>query len=420
MMISITRRFSMLGVAAAASIALLSAQPGRAADSDNVIRFGASLALTGGLASEGTLVKDGYDWMVREINTHGGLTVGGKKYTVEITYYDDGSDAPTAVRLTKKLLDEDHVNFLLGPYGSGATNATSAVAEQYKIPMVDAHGSANTIYTKGNKFIFGVLNPADQYATPMLQLAREQKDAPKTIALVREDTLFANIGIEAAAKQAEALGMKVVYNEKYPSGTKDFSTIIASIKAQKPDMVLAGGYQGDMIVITRQIREGGLGVKMLGFLLGPTVRGYVSALGPLSEGTLEPIQWNANMGWHDQLFNLSSEQFATQFEREYHYVPDYHAPQSAAALEVFYNAIRKANSLDPQRVRDTIASSAFESFYGPIKFNEQGINVGKSTACIQIQHVSNKGSMEEQYRPVPVYPAKLAGKSKAIYPLPAR
>ena len=416
-MLSRTRRFAMLAIAAAASIALLSAQPGRAADTDNVIRFGASLALTGGLASEGTLVKDGYDWMVREINSHGGLTVSGKKYTVEIKYYDDGSDTPTAVRLTKKLLDEDHVNFLLGPYGSGATNATSAVAEQYKIPMVDAHGSANTIYAKGNKYIFGVLNPADQYATPMLQLAKEQKDPPKTIAFVREDTLFANIGIESAAKQAEALGMKVVYNEKYPSGTKDFSTIIAAIKAQKPDMVLAGGYQGDMIVITRQIREGGLGVKMLGFLLGPTVRGYVGTLGALAEGTLEPTQWNADMGWRDQWFNLSSEQFSTAFDKEYHYVPDYHAPQSAAALEVFYNAIRKANSLDPQKVRDTIASSTFESFYGPIKFNEGGINVGKSMACIQIQHVKTTGTNEQQYLPVPVWPAKLRGSAHVIYPL---
>jgi len=416
-MLSRTRRFAALAVAAAVLITPLSAQPGRAADTDNVIRFGASLALTGGLASEGTLVKDGYDWMVREINAHGGLTVGGKKYTVEIKYYDDGSDTPTAVRLTKKLLDEDHVNFLLGPYGSGATNATSAVAEQYKIPMVDAHGSANTIYAKGNKYIFGVLNPADQYATPMLQLAKEQKDPPKTIAFVREDTLFANIGIESAAKQAEALGMKVVYNEKYPSGTKDFSTIIAAIKAQKPDMVLAGGYQGDMIVITRQIREGGLGVKMLGFLLGPTVRGYVGTLGALAEGTLEPTQWNANMDWHDQWFNLSSEQFAGAFDKEYHYVPDYHAPQSAAALEVFYNAIRKANSLDAQKVRDTIASSTFESFYGPIKFNDGGINVAKSMACIQIQHVKTTGTNEQQYLPVPVWPAKLRGSAHVIYPL---
>ena len=131
------------------------------AQSPNVIKFGASLALTGGLASEGRLVKEGYDWMVRLINDRGGITVDGKTYKVEIVYYDDGSDAPTAVRLTTKLLDEDHVNFLLGPYGSGSTNATSSVAEKYRIPMVDAHGSANTIYARGYKFIFGVLNPVE-------------------------------------------------------------------------------------------------------------------------------------------------------------------------------------------------------------------------------------------------------------------
>jgi len=380
---------------------------GKAADSDNVIKFGASLALTGGLASEGRLVKDGYDWMVRTINDRGGLTVGGKKYRVEIVYYDDASDAATAVRLTTKLLDEDHVNFLLGPYGSGATFATSSVAEKYQIPMVDAHGASNTIYTRGYKYIFAVLNSVDQYPTPMLKLAVEQKPKPQTVAFIREDTLFANLGIEAGAKQAADLGLKVVYNEKYPSGTKDFSTIIAAIRAQKPDVLIAGGYQGDMIVITRQIRENNLDLKELGFLLGPTVRGYVETLGGLAEGTLEPTQWDANMNWHDQLFKMSSEQFAADFQKKYGYAPDYHGPQSAAALEVFYNAIRVAKTLDPAKVRDAIASSTFESFYGPIKFNELGVNVGKGMACIQIQHG----------KPVVVYPPKYA-EAKAVYPLP--
>lgn len=398
-------------IVAAATLVLaasLSTDRGSAQGSD-VVKFGASLALTGGLASEGRLVKDGYDWMVKLINDRGGITVGGKKYRVEIVYYDDASDSATAVRLTTKLIDEDHVNFLLGPYGSGATNATSSVAEKYKIPMVAAHGSAYTIYQRGYKYIFGVLNPVDQYPTPMLRLAAAQKPKPQTIALINEDGLFPNLGIEAAARQAADLGMKVDYREKYPSGTKDFSSMIAAIRAQKPDVLIAGGYQGDMIVITRQVRENNLDLKMLGFLLGPTVRGYVETLGRLAEGTLEPTQWDANMGWHDRLFNMTSQQFAVDFQRKYGYAPDYHQPQSAAALEVFYNAIRVANSLDPVKVRDAIASSTFESFYGPIKFTEQGINVGKSMACVQIQ----KG------KPVVVWPAKYA-EAKAIYPLPTK
>jgi branched-chain amino acid transport system substrate-binding protein len=334
------------------------------------------------------------------------LEVGGKKYHVAIVYYDDGSDTSTAVRLTTKLLDEDHVNFLLGPYGSGASFATTSVAEKYQIPMVIAHGAANTIYSRGYKYTFGVLNPVDQYPTPELKLAVEQNPKPQTIAFLNEDTLFANLGNDAGAKQAADMGLKVVYKEKYASGTKDFSSIIAAIKAAKPDVLIAAGYQGDMIVVTRQVREGGLGVKMLGFLLGPTVRGYVETLGPLAEGTLEPTQWNANMNWKDQLFGMTSQQFADNFKAQYGYVPDYHAPQSAAALEVFYNAIRVAKSLDPQKVRDAIASSTFESFYGPIKFTDQGINVGKSMACIQIQNG----------KPVVVWPGKIA-QAKAVYPL---
>lgn len=109
---------------------------------EDVIRFGASLSLTGNLAGEGKLVRDGYDFWVRHVNERGGIKVAGKSYKVEIKYYDDESNAKSAALLTEKLITEDGVKFILGPYGSGATFAASAVTEKYGIPMVAANAAS--------------------------------------------------------------------------------------------------------------------------------------------------------------------------------------------------------------------------------------------------------------------------------------
>src|SRR5919202_1850180 len=108
---------------------------------EDMLRFGASLSLTGSLSTEVKRVKAGYDFYVKLINDQGGIDLCGKKYKMEIKYYDDESQANTAVRLVERLITEDGIKFLLGPYGSGATLAASTVAEQHQVPTVIAHGA---------------------------------------------------------------------------------------------------------------------------------------------------------------------------------------------------------------------------------------------------------------------------------------
>src|SRR4029078_7551791 len=90
--------------------------------------------------------KDGYDFIAARINKKGGIPVGKKHYQVKIVYYDDQSNANTSVQRYEKLINEDKVDFLLGPYSSGVTLATSTVAEKYKIPMVVAHQPTTSSY----------------------------------------------------------------------------------------------------------------------------------------------------------------------------------------------------------------------------------------------------------------------------------
>ena len=391
---------------AAAVFVFAFTSPSRA---EPAVRFGAALSLTGSKATESRLVKDGYDFYVKHINERGGIKIDGVKHKVSNTYYDDESDPKAAVRLTEKLIVEDGIKFLLGPYSSGLTFPASSVAEKHRIPMIEAHGASTTIFERGYKYIFATLNAVDQDTSKIMKMAAEAEPRAQKVALISENALFPKLGIDSAERQAKELGLDVVYKGLYPSGTKDLSSMLAAIKETNPDILVAGGYTGDMILLARQIKEMGLSVKMMGFLLGPTLPGFVESLGQSAEYLLEPIQWSSNMPWKDEVFGYTAAEFAELFKRDFGYEPDYHPPQSSAALLVYHHALQKVGKLDPQKVRDAIAETDIMTFYGPIRFNEKGQNIAKSMAVIQIQ-----GG-----KPVVVYPPTHA-QGKFIYPMPAK
>jgi branched-chain amino acid transport system substrate-binding protein len=377
------------------------------AQAQDVITFGTALSLTGGMATEGSLVKEGYDFYVKHINEKGGIKVGNKTYKVAIKYYDDQSTAATSVQLYEKMINEDGIKLLLGPYSSGITFATSAVAEKYQVPMIAAHAATPAIYERGFKYIFATLTPLDQYTANTIKMAAAANPRAQRVALISENALFPKSSGEAAAQQAKAAGLEVVYNEIYPTGTKDFSAMLAAMKTKNPDLLLFAGYTGDATVVARQIAEVGIPLKMFAVSLGPTLPGFISALGPKAEGILEPIQWAPNSPYKDEIFGWTAQQYADIFAKEYGRVPDYHPPQSTAALEVYQRALEKAGTLDPKKVRDEIAQTNIMTAYGPVRFNEKGQNIAKGMLVVQVQNG----------KAVVVYPAEGA-QAKFVYPIP--
>ena len=189
-----------------------------------------------------------------------------------------------------------------------------------------------------------------------------------------------------------------MFKEKYSSGTKDLSADLEKMKATNPDMIIAGGYTNDMILLARQIRQVGLKPKLLGYLLGPTLPGFVKSLGADAELALEPVQWTANVPYKDGTFGWTARQYADDFQKVYGHAPDYHPIQSTAALQVYYHAFQKVGGFDPQKVRDEIAKTDIVTAYGPVRFNEKGQNIAKSMSVVQIQ----------DGKPVVVYPKEAA------------
>jgi branched-chain amino acid transport system substrate-binding protein len=378
------------------------------AASDTIL-FGSPVSLSGSLAKEGRLTQEGYDFWKAYVNARGGIKVAGKMYKVDIKYYDDESKNETAAQLAERLIDQDHVQYILGPYGSGTAFTVAQMVERKKIPMVEGNGSAEKIFNQGFKYTFAVLSPAKRYLEGVLAMSLAQKPAAKTVAITAASDSFSQEVAQGAAAYATAHGMKVVYNNKYPDTATDISALISAVKATNPDVILNAGHLQDALLVQKGLKDQNVLAKAYGYSVGPDTPDFTSTLGKDANDVFGGSQWSTAVKYHgDPGFITSAKEYAKQFEAMYHHRPDYHNAESSATCLAFQYALERAGSLDPQKVRDALAALDVTTFYGLLKFDSRGINVYKPMVVNQIQN----GVLTT------VWPAGLAD-AKPKYPAPA-
>jgi len=395
---------ALLLVALTATVVLTQDQP--------TILLGSALSLSGSKVREGTLYKQAYDFTVDYINSHGGVKVGDTVYNLAIKYYDDESSPTKSATLVEKLITQDKVNFLLGPYSSGITIPDSAVAEKYKIPMIEGGGASETIFSRGFKYIFGTLAPAGGYFEPVFQLITDPKMAatfkplPSKVALLYADDKFDTSVAEGTRKlvKDKYTQFKLVVDEKYPSATTDFTTLLTEVKAAAPDIVLLAGHAEESLAFVQQAKELDVNAKMMVLTVGPPTHDFRDALGADANFIYGVPSWAASLNFTDTVLFGTTQNFVQLFEKKYNYEPDYHNASGAADVIVYKEAIEAAGSLDPKAVRDAIAKIDIMTEYGPVKFKENG-QIDRGSILIQIQN----GKV------VVIYPSE---EPKPLYPMP--
>src|SRR5216684_1657556 len=196
-------------------LALALALSGAASGQEKKIALGAAVQLTGRLANTGRYYGDGYQITVDKINQKGGVTVGGTKYQLALRIYDSQSDTNLGVRQYVQLLTQDKVNFLLGPFSSNDALDDSSVAEKYQIPMVQGGGASTQIFSRGYKYIFGTLPPADNYFDSTIQMLQKVTPKPQTVALVAADDSFDVSVANGTRKLLKEAGLELVVDKQF-------------------------------------------------------------------------------------------------------------------------------------------------------------------------------------------------------------
>ncbi|MBI28819.1 MAG: amino acid ABC transporter substrate-binding protein [Pelagibacteraceae bacterium] len=352
-------------------------------EGDTII-LGAAVSLTGKYSTNGEHTKNGYNMAVKRINEMGGVTVGGKSYKFDIIYYDDESDSSRAAQLAERLIKQDGVQYMLGPYSSGLTKAIAPVTEENKIPMVEANGASRSLFTKGYKYLFAVLSAANQYLEVAIDLAVEKNGGnPVNIAMAFEQDAFSQDVRIGVVEAAERTGSTITIDDKLPKELNDMAATLAKVKATKPDVLVVSGHSKGALTAIRQISEMQVDVPMLAMTHCDASK-LAKQHGRNSEYALCAAQWHKTLTYSDEFFG-DGIQYDKDFTDMYDYAPPYQAAESSAALLVFKDAFERANSFDKEKVRDALAETDMQTFYGNIKFSDAGQNIAKPMVLFQVR-----------------------------------
>jgi branched-chain amino acid transport system substrate-binding protein len=338
------------------------------------IVIGASVSLTGRFADGGKYTQQGYQEWVDEQNAKGGLL--GRP--LELKIYDDQSDAATGVRLYERLVNEDHVDLLAGPYGSALTAPTTNVAERYKMAMICPEDAAPATFQRGLHTVFQGLPAAAHYVDGVLDIAKSK--GYKTIAVVGEDSPFPHAIANAVPDLAKKDGMTIVYTEFYPPNNSDFSSLVQKIKAANPDVVLAGSFVPDSIGILRGLKQVNFAPKILYEAIGGSDPAFSPAVGADAEGVMATTAWSAT------LKTSGNDDFVKAFTAKYGRPPDYHAASAYSGLMVLAEAVKRAGSLDQEKIIANLASLSMPTLLGTYKVEPAtGLQIGYQAYVLQWQ-----------------------------------
>ncbi len=378
---------------------------GGSAQAQNVVRIGVPISITGALATEARLTSDGYKFWAEDVNRRGGLDAGGKKYKVELVIYDDQSSVDRSAQLTERLISQDKVDFLFSPYGSGPTYAASSVSERYHKLMLNGGGTAPTIFTRGFKYFFSATTTTDFYPKGVFEIVKKLNPKPKTIAILWKNDL-ANRAMNGRTEEfAKDAGLQVVYNKPFSADATDFATELADIRSSNPDILFFMSQLPQLVPAMRQVKTQHIDPTIIWKDVAVPQPQFPVNAGADAEGVIGVASWVPTLNYKDPIWGNTAG-FVKAFEAYAKYTPDYHAGIAAVGAELLELAVRKAGTIDTDKVRAELAAMNVETFWGPVHFDE----TGKNPVDLIIGQIQG-GKF------VPVYPEK-AAQGSFKYPKP--
>jgi branched-chain amino acid transport system substrate-binding protein len=342
------------------------------AHSAEAIKIGTTQSLTGHYSEFGIEQLRGLQMWAADVNARGALL--GRP--VQIVHYDDGSRDAGTVAGFEKLMTKDQVDLLVGPYSSSLTLEASMVAEKYNTPMVSTAASAEEIWSRGLKNIFGADTPVDDYLSG-LRIAADA--GAKTIALVYARTEFGEELAESSRKKMESRGLHILLDEGYAPEQRDFTTLAKRIGKANADVVFGISYLDDSVALVRALKKEGVNPKMLGFTVGPGLREFGDQLGRDAEGVVGVVQWLRGSR------QPGAQDFAYRFNQLYGYSPGVYAVMGYSAGEILEAAVRLAGTLNHDAVREQLKTMYFRALVGAYQVDETGRQKDRRNYVLQWQ-----------------------------------
>ena len=352
------------------------------------LRIGASLSQIGTYAPLALNQLRGYQLCVKHVNERGGVL--GRR--VELVVEDDQSEPALAARIYQKLIGQDKVDAILGPYSSPLTEAVADLAEKHRMAMVAPGAAATSIFRKGRKFIFMVFTPGEVYLEGLVEMAARR--GLRTVALLHDESIVMKAIAQGAADLARKRGLQVVLLEGYAKGTTDFTAVLGKVASANPDVLAAATYFDDAVGIARRMRELKVNPKMFGLTAGADLPRFYEMLGRDAEFVYGATQWTPELVTlvrGGQLIPVGrrypgAREFVEAYRKEFPGADlSYHSACGYSGCQVLVEAIRQAGSLDGERLRAAILKMDTNTVHGAFKVDGDGLQVGHRMLVFQWQ-----------------------------------
>jgi branched-chain amino acid transport system substrate-binding protein len=336
------------------------------------IRIGATMAQTGSLATQGVAAANGYRLCEQHVNRQGGLFDRPVRFII----HDDRSDPALAASLYERMIVEDRVDAIMGPYGSTHTEAVAPVTERHRYVHISPLAATTSIWEQGRRYIFMVLPPAELFLAGLIEIAAE--NGLSRVAVIQEDALFPRAAGAGAAALARGKGMAVVLHETYERGTTDFSAVLQRVAAGEAQVLgMAASSLGDFITVARQLHEHGAAVSMFG--TSGAVAEFQQALGPLAENAY------GLSAWEPELPNPGIGEFVAAYRARFGREPSFHAAGAYGSCQLFMEAARRAGTLDADAMRDVLLALETQTVFGSFAVDERGYQTANRGLFVQWQ-----------------------------------
>jgi len=336
----------------------------------DVIKIGASAAKTGSLAG-GTAVTHwpNIKLWVHQVNARGGLQLKGGKAKIELVEYDDRTTPGEAIKNVQRMVNQDKVDFIIPPYGTGFVLATAPIFAKYGYPNIAVTAITDKIpeLTKRYPSMFFTLGDTTAFAGSVVEILSKMRDDGKIgnrVAMVNVADAF---GIELANAGRPAFkkaGFEIVYDKSYPLGTQDLSPVVKGAKASNPDAFVAWSYPPDTFGLAEQAKIEGLNVKAYYSAVATAFPAFGGKFGTSAEGILGAGGINPD--------TPEMQAYIKEHKEVTGKAPDFWASAvTYASLQILEKAIEGVGSKDRKAVIAYLKSNSFDTVIGPVKFKNQ-------------------------------------------------
>ena len=349
------KRILLSTIIIASLLTAFACQPGGGGDK---VKVGVFMSMTGDTANFGISSVNGIKMAADEANAAGGIN--GKQ--IELDVQDDRSDPSEAATIVTKFVTQDGVNAILGEVASSRSIAAAPIAQNAKIPMLTP-SSTNPEVTRKGDYIFRSCFIDPVQGAAIAQFAARTLNAKRAGIMVDRKNDYST-GLEKFISQTfTKLGGQMVVTQSYQAGDQDFNAQITSIKGANPDVIFVPGYYGDVALFAKQARDKGVTAPLVGgdgwdakqlFEIGGK-----AVVGSFFSNHYSPYDTDPQV-----------QKFVNDYKARYNSIPDALAATAYDAARIMFDAIKRANSLDGNAIRNALAATKdFPGVTGKVTLN---------------------------------------------------